>query len=247
MVNLIGNTQRQSVFFIPANRNPPSFPPVDQATPEGLLAIGGDLSSERLLAAYRHGIFPWYSAGQPILWWSPNTRAMLYPENIKISRSLGRTLRRGEFTVTCDTCFEDVIRACAAPREPNHESGTWITPEMIEAYVGLHQRGYAHSVEAWRQSTLAGGLYGLALGRGFFGESMFSRYPDASKVALVALAHRLTRTGFRFIDCQMPSAHLTSLGAVPVSRARFIRELAMALEAPDQIGPWSNNPGEPHR
>ena len=218
---------------------------MDQASPEGLLAIGGDLSSERLLAAYRLGIFPWYSAGQPILWWSPNTRAMLYPNQVKISRSLRKTLKRGEFTVTHDTCFEDVIRACAAPRGADNDPGTWITPEMIEAYLALHRLGYAHSVEIWRHGKLAGGLYGLALGRGFFGESMFSRYADASKVALVKLAEYLARLDFRFIDCQMPSPHLASLGAVPVSRERFMRELASALKQPDQLGPWTEDSGQP--
>ncbi len=244
MVNLINDTRRKLVFFIPANRNPPSFPPVEQATPEGLLAIGGDLSAERLLTAYRHGIFPWYSAGQPILWWSPNTRALLYPAHMKISRSLRRTLRRGEFTVTYDTCFEDVVRACAAPRGHGEDAGTWITPEMIQAYSGLNRLGYAHSVEVWRTGTLAGGLYGLALGKGFFGESMFSRFSNASKVALANLAARLARMQFRFIDCQMPSPHLASLGAESVSRERFMQELRIALEAPDQVGSWRELAGD---
>ncbi len=238
MVNFIGKSQRKSVFFIPTNVNPPRFPPVDQASPEGLLAIGGDLSSERLLAAYRQGIFPWYSAGQPILWWSPNTRAILYPDRIRVSRSLRKTLKRGHLSVTADTRFTDVIRACAAPR--NGETGTWITPQMIDAYVALHERGYAHSMETWEQGELVGGLYGLALGRGFFGESMFSRVSDASKVALVRLVEFLDRRRFLFIDCQMPSEHLASLGAQSVPRERFMEELARALRFPDDVGPWTD-------
>jgi leucyl/phenylalanyl-tRNA--protein transferase len=167
------------------------FPPVEYATTEGLLAVGGDLSSERLLEAYRHGIFPWYSAGQPILWWSPDPRAVLYPERLKIRRSLKQTLRRGHFCVRFDTAFRDVMLACAAPRDQYPGGGTWITDEMIEAYRHLHELGFAHSVETWHDERLVGGLYGVALGGVFFGESMFSRATDASKVALVALAERL--------------------------------------------------------
>lgn len=214
------------------------FPPVEYATTEGLLAVGGDLSSERLLEAYRHGIFPWYSAGQPILWWSPDPRAVLYPERLKIRRSLKQTIRRGHFCVRFDTAFRDVMLACAAPRDQYPGGGTWITDEMIEAYCHLHELGFAHSVETWHDERLVGGLYGVALGGVFFGESMFSRATDASKVALVALAERLRTWGFALIDCQVPSAHLASLGAEEILRARFLAELAQGLTRPGRPGRW---------
>lgn len=218
------------------------FPPVEHASPEGLLAIGGDLSSRRLLEAYRHGIFPWYSSGQPILWWSPDPRAVLYPDNFKISRSLRKTLKRGTFRVTFDHAFESVIKACAEPRliggAPSE--GTWITGEMKAAYTALHRTGYAHSVEVWSGSRLAGGLYGVALGRGFFGESMFHRETDASKVALAGLVNLLQRWEFAFIDCQLSSDHVLSLGAVEVPRSRFLKELAGALEYPDPVFHWAD-------
>lgn len=214
------------------------FPPVEQATPEGLLAIGGDLSSERLLDAYRRGIFPWYSVGQPILWWSPDPRAVLYLDRFKISRSLAKRLRRKTYEVTLDTSFGEVVTACAAPRQKDPVAGTWITREMARAYNKLHSIGYAHSVEAWFEGRLVGGLYGLALGRGFFGESMFSNMTDASKVALAALVEHLLRLGFQFVDCQLPSPHILSLGAVEVPRSRFLRELADALKTPDRVGRW---------
>ncbi len=221
------------------------FPPVEHASPEGLLAIGGDLSSRRLLDAYRHGIFPWYSAGQPILWWSPDPRAVLYPDRLRISRSLRKTLKQGVFTVTFDHAFESVIEACAAPRlvggEPS--AGTWITDEMKAAYIALHHEGYAHSVEAWSGSRLAGGLYGVALGRGFFGESMFHRQTDASKAALAGLVNLLRRWEFHIIDCQLPSAHVMSLGAVEIPRSRFLEELAAALEHDDPVFRWNDQTG----
>lgn len=224
-----------------SNRTTSMFPPVEHASPEGLLAIGGDLSSRRLLDAYRHGIFPWYSAGQPILWWSPDPRAVLYPDRLRISRSLRKTLKRGKFTVTFDRAFEDVIEACAMPRliggEPS--AGTWITSEMKTAYVELHREGYAHSVETWSGTRLAGGLYGVALGRGFFGESMFHRETDASKVALAGLTDLLRRWEFRFIDCQLPSGHIKSLGAVDIPRRRFLEELAEALDHDDPVFQWT--------
>jgi len=217
------------------------FPPVEHASPEGLLAIGGDLSSRRLLDAYRQGIFPWYSAGQPILWWSPDPRAVLYPERLNISRSLRKTLRRRAFTVTFDHEFEAVIQACAEPRTigGSMSSGTWITREMKAANTELHRAGYAHSVEAWSGSRLVGGLYGVALGRGFFGESMFHRETDASKVALVGLVQLLSRWKFRFIDCQLTSDHVLSLGAVEIPRARFLKELGQALDYPDPAFQWT--------
>lgn len=214
------------------------FPPVESATPEGLLAIGGDLSSERLLEAYRRGIFPWYNPGQPILWWSPDPRAVLYPEKLKVARSLRKTLKRGHFRVRFDTAFREVMLACAAPRAQHPGGGTWITDDMLTAYCRLHELGYAHSIETWADERLVGGLYGLALGGVFFGESMFARATDASKTALVALAQRLQTWGFVLIDCQVPSEHLTSLGAESIPRARFLGELAAALRLPGRPGRW---------
>ncbi len=198
------------------------FPAVAGALdePNGLLAAGGDLAPQRLLAAYRRGIFPWYSEGQPILWWSPDPRAVLFPHALRVSRSLRKTLRRGIFQITVDTAFREVITGCAEPR--GGDPGTWITEAMHEAYLHLHSLGWAHSVECWHGETLAGGLYGVAIGRVFFGESMFSRLPDASKVALVQLA----RMGYELIDCQVPNSHLFSLGAVEIPRHRFVELLA---------------------
>lgn len=208
------------------------FPSPHQALaePNGLLAVGGDLSAERLLLAYRSGIFPWFNEDEPPLWWSPNPRMVLYPEHIKVSRSLGKRLKRGDFELTLDRCFDQVIHSCASLRE--HTTGTWITPAMETAYNELHQRGYAHSVEAWQDGKLVGGLYGLALGGLFFGESMFSRATDASKAALVFLARHLHARGFRLIDCQVYSAHLASLGAQPIPRASFLQELAAHSNRP---------------
>jgi leucyl/phenylalanyl-tRNA--protein transferase len=214
------------------------FPPVELASPEGLLAIGGDLRTERLLAAYRHGIFPWYNPGQPILWWSPDPRAVLFPEKLRISRSLHKTLRRRRFSVTLDIAFRDVIMACAEPRRQSPGGGTWITPEMIEAYVLLHERGFAHSVEVWRDGRLAGGLYGVSLGSAYFGESMFSRESDASKVGFVHLVKQLQRWGCGMIDCQLPTAHLFSLGAELIRRREFLSRLEKALADPDRTGRW---------
>lgn len=216
----------------------PIFPPVESATPEGLLAVGGDLSSERLLAAYRHGIFPWYNPGQPILWWSPDPRAVLYPEKLKISRSLGKTLKRGQLRVTFDSSFREVMLACAAPREQHPGGGTWINDDMVEAYAQLHEMGYAHSIETWHKNRLVGGLYGVALGGVFFGESMFSRENDASKVALVALMHKLREWKFVLVDCQIPSVHLTSLGAEELPRGIFMTELEHALKLSGRPGRW---------
>lgn len=221
------------------------FPPVEAATPEGLLAAGGDLSVERLLEAYRHGIFPWYNPGQPILWWSPDPRAVLYPDKLKVSRSLRKTLKRGHLCVTFDTAFRDVMLACAAPRAPSPGGGTWITDDMVRAYCALHEQGMAHSVEVWEGRVLAGGLYGVALGGVFFGESMFARATDASKVALVALANRLQRWGYRLIDCQVPSSHLASLGAEEIPRARFLAELEAGLNLPGRPGRWSETIATP--
>jgi leucyl/phenylalanyl-tRNA--protein transferase len=214
------------------------FPPLDLASPEGLLAIGGDLRAERLLEAYRHGIFPWYNPGQPILWWSPDPRAVLFPAKLRVSRSLGKTLRRKKFEVTLDTVFRDVMQHCAEPRNDRPDHGTWITPEMIEAYCVLHERGLAHSVESWLDGKLVGGLYGVALGSAFFGESMFSRETDASKVAFVQLVRQLERWGFALVDCQLPSAHLSSLGAEEIRRREFLELLEQALQQPGRPGHW---------
>ena len=219
------------------------FPPVEAAEvePNGLLAIGGDLSPRRLLNAYAAGIFPWYSAGQPLLWWSPDPRTVLFPERLRVSRSLAKTLRNRPFRVTLKRDFSGVIADCAAPREGGgDEGGTWITREMHDAYLALHRLGHAHSVEVWEGERLAGGLYGVALGRVFFGESMFSRARDASKVALARLAPFLSNGGFRLIDCQVHSAHLVSLGAEEIPRARFTRLLdTWCREAPELDPPLS--------
>lgn len=218
------------------------FPPPEQASPEGLLAIGGDLGSERLLEAYRRGIFPWYSAGQPILWWSPDPRTVLYPDSLRISRSLRKRIRSRRFHVTMDTSFEQVLAGCAAPRRSQAEAGTWITAQMREAYSRLHATGNAHSVEAWLGERLVGGLYGVALGGVFFGESMFSFESDASKVALAWLVAQLRRWGFVLIDCQLPSPHVFTLGAVEVPRSRFLAELGQARDAPPVPAPWRFDP-----
>lgn len=198
------------------------FPPVSDALvdPDGLLAIGGNLSPALLLTAYRRGIFPWFSDGQPILWWSPDPRAVLYPRSLHVSRSLRKTLQRKVFRASIDRCFDRVVAACAESRPS--QDGTWITPEMKEAYARLAAQGTAHSVEIWQDEKLVGGLYGVALGRVFFGESMFSLRSDASKVALVTLARVLIESGFRLIDCQLYSAHLESMGAELIPRPEFI-------------------------
>jgi leucyl/phenylalanyl-tRNA---protein transferase len=213
------------------------FPPPEQADPSGLLAVGGDLSSARLLEAYRLGIFPWYSDGDPILWWSPDPRLVLELTDFKVSRSLRKTLKKDTFQVTFDRTFTDVIRACAsAPRHGQRD--TWITKEMQEAYLRLHKLGYAHSVEAWCDDTLAGGLYGVSLGKAFFGESMFHRKADASKVALAVLVGRLQLWGFDFIDAQMTTAHLLRFGAKELPRSDFLNRLVVALRSPTRRGKW---------
>ncbi len=203
-----------------------TFPNAEKAlqNPEGLLAAGGNLSVTRLLNAYRSGIFPWYKEGQPILWWSPNPRGVLYTNKIKISTSLRRTLRKHPWHVTFDSNFKQTVMACAAPRR--YSRGTWITADMIENYTALHQQGYAHSVELWNsQKRLVGGIYGVLIGRMFFGESMFSFQSNASKVALVYLVAHLCRWGFPILDCQLPSAHLSSLGAEAIPRKKYIESI----------------------
>ena len=210
------------------NDTPPdAFPEVESALrePNGLLAVGGTLDPERLLCAYRRGIFPWFSDGQPVLWWAPDPRAVLLPGGLRISRSLRKTLRRGHFTISSDLAFPEVIRQCAMPRADS--GSTWITRDMIRAYCRLHVLGYARSMETWQDEELVGGLYGVALGRVFFGESMFSRARDASKAALVAL----TRLGYRLIDCQLPSPHLARLGAIDIPRRVFTGHLDRWCEA----------------
>ncbi len=201
------------------------FPPIGRAlrTPNGLLAAGGDLSAKRLLEAYRHGIFPWFNPGEPILWWSPDPRMVLIQGEFKISRSLAKVLRNAPYEVRTDTSFEAVMRACAAPRD-GHQ-GTWIDEDMIAAYCALHRLGYAHSVEVWMEGNLVGGLYGVGIGRMFYGESMFSRVSNASKIALAHLSRQLERWQFGMIDCQMNTPHLASLGAREIPRSEFIARL----------------------
>lgn len=205
-----------------------AFPPTEQALeyPEGLLAAGGDLSPTRLVNAYRQGIFPWYSEDQPILWWSPAPRCVLFPNSVHVSKRLRRRYNQGLFSLTLDHAFKRVIEACAEPRET--QDGTWIMQDMINAYQKLHELGIAHSLEVWRADELVGGIYGLSLGAVFFGESMFSRQTDASKVALVALCRHLASSGYQLLDCQIANAHLTSMGAVDISRAEFNRWLEYA-------------------
>lgn len=214
------------------------FPPVEQALrePDGLLAFGGDLSPHRLLHAYRRGIFPWYGEGQPILWWSPDPRSVLYPPRLRVSRSLAKTVRKKVYSVTADHAFRQVITACAAPRRDG--LGTWLGPDMIAGYCRLHEMGHAHSVESWCDGELVGGLYGLALGRVFFGESMFSRRSDASKVAFVELVKRLRQWDYVLIDCQVASDHLDSLGAEPITRRRFVATLDQHCDAPTRWEAW---------
>lgn len=227
--------------MIPWLGSQPRFPPLDcaLAEPNGLLAAGGALTPPWLLAAYARGIFPWYSEGEPILWWSPDPRLVLFPDHIHLSRSLRRVLRSARFEVRTDSAFAAVIAACAAPR--GGAPGTWITAEMQAAYIRMHELGYAHSVECWRDGELVGGLYGMALGRVFFGESMFSRVPDASKVALAHLGRLLAARGYGIIDCQMTTPHLMSMGAVEIPRALFCRALAALIEYGPPPERWSSD------
>ncbi|MEQ6342163.1 MAG: leucyl/phenylalanyl-tRNA--protein transferase [Gammaproteobacteria bacterium] len=244
-----------TLFWINPADGTHSFPPVEYAfrEPNGLLAAGGDLAPARLITAYRSGIFPWYNEGQPILWWSPDPRVVLFPSHLKVSRSLRKTLKKREFNVTLDTAFRQVMQACAAPRTHGRKTapafpalppsmavdgGTWITDEMLDAYCRLHELGIAHSVEAWRGDELVGGLYGVAIGRVFFGESMFSRVTDASKVAFVHLVRQLERWGYAVIDCQVGSSHLQSLGAEDISRADFNTLLKQWRDVTGHAAPW---------
>lgn len=215
------------------------FPPLDAASPEGLLAIGGDLCPDRILSAYRKGIFPWFSGDQPILWWSPNPRAVLLPSKIRISRSLKKNIRNRGFRITTDQAFVDVVKECAKDRE--QQKGTWITTEMRDAYTALHSRGHAHSVETWQNGKLVGGLYGISIGKAFFGESMFARVTDSSKTALVGLSTLLTNWEYHFIDCQVRSSHLDSLGAKCIPRNQFSKMLERAIRVPVAPHHWTHS------
>ncbi|SMF07172.1 leucyl/phenylalanyl-tRNA--protein transferase [Pseudogulbenkiania subflava] len=216
-----------------------AFPSVESALiePDGLLAAGGDLSSARLVLGYSQGIFPWFSPGEPILWWSPSERMVLFPAELRITRSLAKTLRNHPYEIRVDTAFREVMKACAAPRDG--QPGTWIGPGMVDAYCHLHELGLAHSFETWQQGVLVGGLYGVALGRMFYGESMFSRVSNASKLAFVHMSRHLQRCGFAMIDCQMYTSHLASLGARRIPRHEFLATLKelVGLSAPE--GMWS--------
>jgi leucyl/phenylalanyl-tRNA--protein transferase len=227
-----------SVFRLPRE---PIFPDPDLAEPDGLLAVGGDLSPDRLLRAYADGIFPWYSEETPILWWSPDPRMVLVPAELHVPRSLRRTMRSATFEVRVDTAFGEVIRRCARKERPGQD-GTWITEEMIDAYERLHALGFAHSFEAWRGGELAGGLYGVSLGAAFFGESMFADQPDASKVAFASSVEWLRGRGFELVDCQVDTEHLRRFGAREIPRAEFLARLRNALASATLRGPWKFGP-----
>jgi leucyl/phenylalanyl-tRNA---protein transferase len=230
---------RGSIVWLSERDSPQAFPPVERALqePDGLLAAGGDLSAPRLLEAYRRGIFPWYSRGQPILWWCPDPRAILFPERLKISRSLAKTIRNRGFETRIDHSFREVLRHCGSTEL--RPGGTWLSPEMRAAYLRLHKLGYAHSVETWLDDRLVGGLYGIALGRVFFGESMFSLERDASKVALNRLCNELVQRGYQVVDCQMATPHLMSLGAELIPRPQFIELLGAHVSDELTAAPWT--------
>ena len=228
--------------MIPWLEDSDPFPPVELALsdPNGLLAAGGDLSSRRLIDAYRRGIFPWFSADDPVLWWSPDPRMVLFVDELRVARSLRRVLKSGRFAVTADTAFRQVMAGCAAPRAG--QDGTWITTEMSDAYAHLAELGYAHSIESWMDDHLVGGLYGVAIGRMFYGESMFARRTDASKVALACLVRQLRRWDFSIIDCQMSTEHLASLGAREVPRSAFLDDVTRLVSRAPVPGPWRLDP-----
>lgn len=218
------------------------FPPPQLANEDGVLAVGGDLSTDRLLMAYRSGIFPWFNPGDPIVWWSPDPRFVLFPDELKIARSMRPYLNQRKLSVTFDQAFEQVIRACQvraseAARRGKY-IGTWITDEMVQSYTSLHEQGYAHSVEMWQQDQLVGGLYGISLGRVFFGESMFTRVSNASKLALISLVQHLRPQGFTLIDCQQETQHLASMGARNISREDFLAHLQLNQQIPSLRGNW---------
>lgn len=241
---MTAETIEHHIYCVADNRIAADFPPVERALtdPDGLLAIGGDLTPLRILGAYRRGIFPWYSEGQPILWWSPDPRCVIYPGGMNISRSLRKSMRNKNFRVSCDRAFADVIQACAAPRRGVRD--TWITRDVSQAYQRLYDMGYGHSVECWQDGRLVGGLYGLAIGRIFFGESMFSRVTDASKTALAWLSAQLAAAGFGLIDCQVASGHLRQLGAELIPRRQFIDCLDKWCEVRSDIN-WRTLDQEP--
>jgi leucyl/phenylalanyl-tRNA--protein transferase len=234
-------TRRRVTWLAPTDA-PEDFPDVSLALrePDGLLAAGGDLGSERLLEAYRRGIFPWYEEGQPILWWSPDPRCILWPADLHLSRRLKRDIRKTSLTVRYNQAFTDVVRGCAGPRQ--RQSGTWITRDMVSAFDRLHREGWAHSIEIWDETRLVGGLYGLAIGRAFFGESMFSAVPNASKLALLALTRHMLATGMEILDCQVVSPHLASLGATTLPRAEFVRLLAEFCARAVRHTDWPSGP-----
>lgn len=218
-------------------KDPEDFPPPHMADRSGLLAVGGDLSPERLLVAYSRGIFPWYSEGQPYLWYSPHPRFVLEPSKLHVGRSLRKSLKAGRFHIRWDTAFVQVMEACGRVPRPG-QNGTWITRDMLRAYTELHRLGFAHSVEAWQEGRLVGGLYGVSLGAAFFGESMFALEPDASKVAFVTAVERFAGWGFHLIDCQVETEHLARFGAEHWPRPRFLEALARALQEPTRRGSW---------
>ncbi len=224
------------IYFL--GDDPEAFPAPEKADRSGLLAVGGDLTPQRLLSAYARGIFPWYSEGQPILWHSPNPRFVLEPEGLHVGKSLRKTLKAGTYEVRYDTAFAEVITACGRVPRPGQD-GTWITNAMRDAYIELHRLGFAHSVEAWADGALKGGLYGVSLGAAFFGESMFALAPDASKVAFATAVERFQGWGFHFIDCQVETEHLARFGAQHWPRRRFLSALARALEEPTRQGKWT--------
>ncbi|MCP4137286.1 MAG: leucyl/phenylalanyl-tRNA--protein transferase [bacterium] len=218
------------------------FPPVELANESGVLAVGGDLSPERLFEAYTHGIFPWFSDGDPIIWWAPDPRFVLFPNEIKISKSMKQVLNRNIFKITCDQDFEFVIRECRKPRK--NQDGTWITDDMLEAYVQLHNIGLAHSVEAWQDGEIVGGLYGISIGSCFFGESMFARVSNASKAAFIAITRKLRELNFTLIDCQVHTDHLKSLGAREIPREEFMELLAEGFMNDTYMGSWGEMIGD---
>jgi len=230
------------VVWLTASDPPTAFPPVENASrePDGLLAAGGDLSADRLLTAYRRGIFPWYDEGQPILWWSPDPRCVFEKGDLHISRRMRRELRRSSAEVRFNSAFSDVIQACAGPRR--YEQGTWITSDMVAAYESLHRDGWAHSVEIWQDNALVGGLYGLIIGRVLFGESMFSLRSNASKIALLTVDRMLNDDSVGLIDCQVQSSHLLSMGAAVIPRSDFVKRLEELCDPPAKFENWPNDP-----
>jgi len=216
------------------------FPSPHLANPDGILAVGGDLVPERLLLAYENGIFPWYSADEPILWWSPDPRFVLYPDKLKVSKSMRPIFNQKKFKITYDQAFRTVISSCSKPRPNDPFGGTWLTTEMIEAFCHLHHLGFAHSVEAWQGGKIVGGLYGVALGKVFYGESMFAKVNNASKAAFITLVKDLKIKGYELIDCQVYTGHLESLGAVEISREQFLKELKNLLVPPHYRGNWGD-------